>query len=78
LLIEFLNTCLDKFTGEIPANYFLYFKKVIKAGKKDSYWRYNPGEDIKSRKNPVKRLKEDLEADEYIKLLTAGKLFPAH
>jgi integrase len=67
---KFRQFLLDKFASEIPANYFLYFKQVIKAGTKDSYWRYNPAEDVKSRKNPVKRLKENLEADDYIKLLT--------
>ena len=58
---------MDKYTGETTANYFLYFKQVIKAGTKDSYWRYNPAEDVSSRKNPVAKLKENLEADEYIK-----------
>jgi hypothetical protein len=58
---KFRQFLLDNFTGETPANYFLYFKQVIKAGTKDSYWRYNPAEDVKSRKNPVKRLKENLE-----------------
>jgi len=66
---RFRQYLLDKFTGETPANYFSEFKKVIRAATKDNYWRHNPVEDVNSKTNPSKKLKENLEADEYIKLL---------
>jgi len=69
LCIRFRQYLLDKFTGETPANYFSEFKKVIRAATKDSYWRNNPVEGVNSKTNPSKSLKENLEADEYIKLL---------
>jgi integrase len=69
LCLRFRQYLLDKFTGETPANYFSEFKKVIRAAAKDSYWRYNPVEEINSKTNPSKTLKENLEADEYITLL---------
>jgi integrase len=66
---RFRQFLLGKFTGETPANYFLEFKKMIRAATKTGYWRYNPAEDLKAKTNASKRLKENLEADEYIKLL---------
>ncbi len=68
---RFRQYLLDKFNGETPANYFSEFKKVIRAATKDNYWRHNPVEDVNSKTNPSKKLKENLEADEYIKLLHA-------
>jgi integrase len=69
LCSRFRDFLLTKFTGETPANYFLEFKKVIRAATKTGYWRYNPAEDLKAKTNASKRLKENLEADEYLKLL---------
>lgn len=69
LCLRFRQYLLDNFTGETPANYFSEFKKVIRAATKDSYRRNNPVEGVNSKTNPSKRLKENLEADEYIKLL---------
>jgi integrase len=69
LCTRFRQYLLDNFTGETPANYFSEFKKVIRAATKDSYWRYNPVEELNSKTNPSKKLKENIEADEYIKLL---------
>ncbi len=74
LCTRFRQYLLDKFTGETPANYFSEFKKVIRAATKDSYWRHNPVEGVNSKTNPSKRLKENLEADEYNKLLHTPSL----
>jgi integrase len=60
---------LSNYTGATPGNYFFNFKQVIRAATKDNYWRHNPVESVQSRMNPSSRLKENLEADEYIKLL---------
>jgi hypothetical protein len=69
LCTRFRQFLLNKFTGETPANYFLEFKKVIRAATKAGYWRCNPVEDLKAKTNASKRLKENLEAEEYLKLL---------
>jgi len=74
LCIRFRQFLLVKFTGETPANYFSEFKKVIRAATKDNYWRQNPVEGVNSKTNPSKRLKENLEADEYIKLFHTPSL----
>jgi integrase len=70
LVKRFRQYLLDKFSGDTPANYFHHFKQVVRAATKDNYWRHNPAEEIKSKTKPPKILKENLEADEYIKLLT--------
>ena len=66
---RFRKHLLSKFTGATPANYFYNFKQVLRAATKDNYWRSNPVEGVQSRMNPSKKMKENLEADEYIKLL---------
>ncbi len=60
---------LDKFHGDTPANYFHHFKQVIRSATRENYWRHNPVEEVKSRTNPSKTLKENLEAEDYLKLL---------
>jgi hypothetical protein len=66
---RFRKHLLSKFTGATPANHFYNFKQVLRAATKDNYWRNNPVEGVQSRMNPCKKMKENLEADEYIKLL---------
>jgi integrase len=66
---RFRKYLLSKFTGATPLNYFFNFKQVIRAATRDNYWRHNPVEMVQSRTNPSARLKENLEAEEYIKLL---------
>ncbi len=66
---RFRKYLLSKYTGATPANYFFNFKQVIRAATKDNYWRHNPVDTVQSRMNPSTRLKENLEAEEYIKLL---------
>jgi integrase len=66
---RFRKHLLSKFTGATPANYFYNFKQVIRAAEKDNYWRHNPAQDVQSRMNPSTTLKENLEEEEYMKLL---------
>ncbi|MBO9703712.1 MAG: site-specific integrase [Sporocytophaga sp.] len=67
--IRFRQFLLDKFTGETPLNYYARFKRVMKAATKDKYFHENPTEDVNARSNSSKSLKENLEVDEYLKLL---------
>ncbi|MEP7374623.1 MAG: site-specific integrase [Chitinophagaceae bacterium] len=66
---RFRQFLMDTLTSETPANYFARFKKVLKAATKDGYYRISPAEDVKSKKGKPGKLKENLEAEEYIKLL---------
>lgn len=59
---------LDNLKGETPGDYFMRFKRVIKAAKKDGYFRVDPAEDVKVKVHPSGQ-KDILEADEYIKLM---------
>lgn len=66
---RFRQYLLDRFTGDTPANYFARFKWVVRAATKKGYFRNNPTEEVKARTNPSKTLKENLESEEYPKLL---------
>ncbi|WP_291912233.1 site-specific integrase [Chitinophaga sp. CB10] len=66
---RFRKYLLGKYNGDTPANYFARFKRVIKAATKEGYFRINPAEDIATKSNPSIHLKENLEAEEYIRLL---------
>lgn len=68
---RFRQFLLDKFTGETPGGYYARFKWVIKAATKDGYFQHNPTEDIAAKSNPSVKLKENLEVDEYLLLLSA-------
>lgn len=69
LCLRFRQHLLDHYTGDTPANYYARFKRVLKAATKDGYYRHNPTEDVKTKSNPSSQLKENLEANEYIRLL---------
>lgn len=69
LCARFRQYLLDRFTGDTPANYYSRFKKVVKSATKEGYYRYNPAEDITAKSNPSENIKENLESDEYIRLL---------
>lgn len=69
LCMRFKTFLGDKFTGKTPADYFRCFKRVIKSATKEGYFRIHPAEDVKSKTNPSKKLKEFLEAEEYIRLI---------
>jgi len=67
---RFRKFLLAKYTGATPANYFFNFKQVIRAATRDNYWRHSPVDTVQCRTNPSSKLKENLEADEYIRLLS--------
>jgi integrase len=60
---------LKKYNGETPANYFMRFKRVLKAAKKDGYFRNNPSDDVVAKSNKNKQIKEILTEEDYIKLM---------
>jgi len=65
----FRDYLLKKYNGETPANYFMRFKRVLKAAKKDGYFRNNPSEDVVAKSNKNKQIKEILTEENYIKLM---------
>ena len=69
LCMRFRTFLLDRLTGKSPSDYFGAFKRVIKSATKEGYFRFNPAEDIRSKTKASKKIREFLEADEYIKLL---------
>lgn len=69
LSMRFRTYLLDRLTGKTPCDYFGAYKRVIKSATKQGYFRFNPAEDIRSKTNPSKSIREFLEADEYINLL---------
>jgi integrase len=66
---RFRTFLTDKFTGKTPADYFRSFKRVIRSATKEGYFRIHPAEDVKSKTNASKKLKEFLESDEYRQLI---------
>jgi integrase len=69
LCVRFRQFLLDHFTGDTPANYYARFKKVLKAASKEGYYRESPAGDIKAKSSASIHLKENLETDEYIRLV---------
>ena len=67
---RFRNHLLDSLHGETPADYFMRFKRVLKAATKAGYFRVNPSEDVKAKSKPSGR-KEIIDASEYKKLINA-------
>jgi integrase/recombinase XerD len=67
---RFRNHLLDSLHGETPADYFMRFKRVLKAATKAGYFRVNPSEDVKAKSKPSGK-KEILDASEYKKLINA-------
>jgi integrase len=66
---RFRQYLLDKFNGETPGGYYARFKWVINAAKSDGYFQNNPTEKVFAKTKPSVRLKDNLEVDEYLKLL---------
>lgn len=66
---RFRHHLLDNFTGETPANYFARFKWVVNAATSDGYFLKNPVENVSAKSNPSIALKNNLEAEEYLRLL---------
>jgi integrase len=69
---RFRQFLLDKFTGETPGGYYARFKWVVKAATSDGYFIKNPTEQVFAKSNPSVRMKENLEVDEYLKLLNTA------
>ena len=69
LCVRFRQFLLDHFTGDTPANYYARFKEVLKAASKEGYYRESPAKDVKAKSNASIHLKENLESDEYIRLV---------
>ncbi|KAA2242862.1 site-specific integrase [Chitinophaga agrisoli] len=65
---RFRSYLLDNLNGETPADYFMRFKRVMKAATKEGYFRINPAADVKTKAHPSGQ-KDILEASEYIKLM---------
>lgn len=59
---------LDKLKGETPGDYFMRFKRVIKAATKEGYFIENPAEEVKTKVHPSGE-KDILESAEWIKLM---------
>jgi integrase len=68
---RFRQFLLDKFTGETPGGYFSRFKWVVNAATSDGYFISNPVAKVFAKSNPSIKLKENLEVEEYLKLLNA-------
>ena len=66
---RFRQFLLDKFTGETPGGYYARFKWVVNAATSDGYFIKNPTENVFAKSNPSRKLKENLEVDEYTALL---------
>jgi len=67
---RFRQYLLNKFTGETPCNYYARFKWVVNAACSDGYFQKNPTKDIAAKSNPSTKMKENLEDDEYLLLLS--------
>lgn len=65
---RFRNYLLDNLNGETPADYFMRFKRVLRAATKEGYFRANPAEEVKTKAHPSGQ-KDILEASEYVKLM---------
>lgn len=68
---RFREYLLDNFNGETPSGYFMRFKKVLRAAKKDGYFKESPAEDLEAKAGKNKKIKEILNVDEYIKLINS-------
>ncbi len=66
---RFRDYLLKKYNGETPANYFMRFKRVLKAAKKDGYFRTNPAENVVANSNKNKQIKEIPSEEDYLKLM---------
>ncbi len=60
---------MDRLNGETPANYFSRFKRVLEAAKRDGYFKTSPAEGLAAKTKPNKRVKDILDASEYLQLM---------
>ena len=68
---RFRDFLVRNYNGETPAGYFTRFKKMLRAAKKDGYFRVSPAQDIPAKTNKNKRIKQILTELEYAKLMQA-------
>jgi integrase len=66
---RFRQFLLDNLNGETPQNYYARFKWVVNAATSDGYFSKNPTENVFAKANPSARLKDNLEAEEYNRML---------
>ncbi|HTN38836.1 MAG TPA: site-specific integrase [Arachidicoccus sp.] len=67
---SFRRYLLDHFNGETPADYYAEFRRVLDAATSDHYYKVSPSEKVFSQKNPSTQLKDFLEVEEFLELLT--------
>lgn len=65
---QFRNYLLDTLNGETPADYFMRFRRILRAATKAGYFRFNPAEEIKAKAKPSGK-KDILDAEDYLKLV---------
>lgn len=65
--LKFRNHLVSEFNGRTPRDYFIEFKRVVKAATKAGCFSFNPAEDIKAKINPMKE-RDFLKPDEYLTL----------
>lgn len=65
--LQFRNYLVNKFNGRTPRDYFIEFKRVVKAATKAGCFTYNPAEDVKAKINPMKE-RDFLTPVEYLQL----------
>lgn len=69
LSFSFRRFLLEHLNGETPANYFSRYKQVLKAATKQGYFKSNPCQDIPAKANRNKNRKDNLEVEDYLRLL---------
>lgn len=66
---RFRNYLMKNLNGETPANYFSRFKRVLEAASKDGYFKVSPASNLMAKTKSNKKIKDILEAEEYLKLM---------
>lgn len=69
LCFNFRRYLLEHLNGETPANYFARYKTVLRAAAKQGYFNLSPSQDFPSKVNKNKKRKDNLEVEDYLKLL---------
>lgn len=65
---RFRQHLLDTLDGETPGDYFMRFKRVMKAATKEGYFRVNPCTELKVKVHPS-GIKDTLTLEEYLTLI---------
>lgn len=66
---RFRDYLLQNFNGETPSGYFMRFKRVLRAARKDGYFKVSPADDLAAKSNSNKKVKDILTEEEYIQLM---------